>query len=50
MSNNSLNTINYFELPADNIEQLKGFYSSIIIGNSKKVMTLLTTGLSKTPE
>ena len=29
MSTNSLNTINYFELPADNIEELKEFYSSI---------------------
>lgn len=29
MSTNSLNTINYFELPADNIEELKDFYSSI---------------------
>lgn len=29
MSTNSLNTINYFELPSDNIEQSKEFYSSI---------------------
>ena len=29
MSTNSLNTINYFELPSDSVEQLKGFYSSI---------------------
>ena len=29
MSYNSLNTFNYFDLTSDNIEQLKGFYSSI---------------------
>jgi len=29
MSSNSLNTINYFELPSDNIEELKEFYTSI---------------------
>ena len=30
MSSNSLNTINYFELPSDNIEELKEFYTSIL--------------------
>ena len=50
MSNNSLNTINYFELPSDNIEQLKGFYSSIFNWEFEKGMTNLTTGISKTPE
>ena len=29
MSKNSINTINYFELPSDNNEQLKQFYSSV---------------------
>jgi len=29
MSTNSLNTINYFELPSYNIEQLKEFYSTL---------------------
>jgi|RhiMethySRZTD1v2_1073278.scaffolds.fasta_scaffold98661_2 uncharacterized protein len=29
MSKNSINTINYFELPSDNNEQLKQFYNSV---------------------
>ena len=29
MSNNSINTINYFELPSDNNEQLRNFYNSV---------------------
>ncbi len=29
MSENNLNTINYFELPSDNDEQLKNFYKTV---------------------